>query len=434
MGNETANEAASAVRVLIVAENASESFGGEAILPLRYFRMLRERGVPTWLLTHARVRRELASLLPKEMDRVHFVEETALHRFLWRLGSSFESRLHYFTTGFLLRLLTQRSQRRIARRLIKEYGINVVHQPTPVSPREPSLLMDLGAPVIIGPMNGNMNYPPAFRTEEPALTRITIGVGRAWANLLNNVFPGKRRASMLLVANERSRRALASGASGKILFLPENGVDMSVWHDERKAATEPSSPCRFVFVGRLIRSKGVDLWLRACQRTLARGCVISALVIGDGPESDRLKEQASSAGMLADGINEPGKMFFAGFQPQAKLAELISTQDCLVLPTLIESGGAVLLEAMASGLPVIATDWGGPADYVDEDCGILVPPLSRERLVEGLADAMERIARDPELRRRMGLAGRRKIEESYTWDGKIDRIMTLYRELAAEDR
>jgi glycosyltransferase involved in cell wall biosynthesis len=417
--------------VLIVAENASEKFGGEAVLPLRYFRMLRERGVPTWLLTHARVRRELTSLLPQEIDRVYFVEETALHRFLWRLGSSFESRLHYFTTGFLLRLLTQRSQRKTARRLIREHAINVVHQPTPVSPREPSLLMDLGAPVIIGPMNGNMNYPPAFRTEEPALTRMTIGVGRAWANFLNNLFPGKRRASMLLVANERSKRALVSGTTGKILFLPENGVDTSIWRAEPKARDQTSSPCRFVFVGRLIRSKGVDLWLRAYQRALARGSVISALVIGDGPESERLKEQARSAGMLATAIDEPGKVFFAGFQPQGKVAELIAVQDCLVLPTLIESGGAVLLEAMASGLPVIATDWGGPADYVDRECGILVPPDSRESLVEGLTDAMERIAQDPELRRRMGVAGRRKVEESYTWDGKIDRIMTLYRELAS---
>ncbi len=101
-------------------------------------------------------------------------------------------------------------------------------------------------------------------------------------------------------------------------------------------------------------------------------------------------------------------------------------QDCLILPTLLESGGAVLLEAMAVGLPVIATKWGGPAEYVDDSCGILVPPDSRESLIAGLADAMERLARDPELRHRMGEAGRRKIQRFYTWDAKIDRILDFY--------
>jgi glycosyltransferase involved in cell wall biosynthesis len=83
---------------------------------------------------------------------------------------------------------------------------------------------------------------------------------------------------------------------------------------------------------------------------------------------------------------------------------------------------------MAVGLPVIATDWGGPAEYVDDTCGILVPPDSRESLVEGLAAAMEKLGCDPELRRRMGEAGRRKIERFYTWDTKIDRILDFYRE------
>ena len=74
---------------------------------------------------------------------------------------------------------------------------------------------------------------------------------------------------------------------------------------------------------------------------------------------------------------------------------------------------------------------GGPAEYVDDSCGILVPPNSREGLIAGLADAMERLARDPKLRREMGEAGRRKIERFYTWDTKIDRILDFYREAAS---
>ena len=73
-----------------------------------------------------------------------------LHRWLWKIGSYLEPRLEYVSTGFLSRLVTQVEQRRVARELVKQHGIQVVHQPTPVSAREPSLMTDLNVPVVIG--------------------------------------------------------------------------------------------------------------------------------------------------------------------------------------------------------------------------------------------------------------------------------------------
>ena len=427
MGNRQAFVPAEPLRVLIVAENASDSFGGEAALPLRYFKLLRDRGIAAWLITHARVRDELARTVPDDLHRIHFVEDSRLHRWLWKLGTYLEPRLEYVSTGFLSRLVTQLEQRRVARDMVKEHGIHVVHQPTPVSAREPSLLTDLEAPLVIGPMKGDTDYPPAFRNEESLLTRMAIGLGRASAGWLNRIFPGKRRASILLVANEQSRSALIDGGSAKVFDLAENGVDMKVWKPSRVTAAD-CSHCRFVYVGRLVRSKGVDLLLLAFEEVAKRGCAISALIVGEGLLREELRGRAEAAGILGSAANQPGKVHFAGWKSQAEVAQLLMAQDCLVLPTLLESGGAVLLEAMAVGLPVIATKWGGPAEYVDDSCGILVPPDSRESLIAGLADAMERLARDTELRREMGEAGRRKIQRFYTWDTKIDRIIDFYRQ------
>jgi glycosyltransferase involved in cell wall biosynthesis len=81
---------------------------------------------------------------------------------------------------------------------------------------------------------------------------------------------------------------------------------------------------------------------------------------------------------------------------------------------------------MAMGLPVIATDWGGPADYLDAACGILVPPKSREQFVNDLAAAMLTLASSPELRTEMGRAGRRRVEEMFDWERKADRILEIY--------
>jgi glycosyltransferase involved in cell wall biosynthesis len=113
---------------------------------------------------------------------------------------------------------------------------------------------------------------------------------------------------------------------------------------------------------------------------------------------------------------------------QAECAAQLRRRDALVLPSLYECGGAVVLEAMAIGIPAIATDWGGPADYLDPSCGILVSPSSREAFIEGLALALVRLARNPEERLAMGRAGRRKVVEQFDWNKKVDDVLAIYRD------
>ncbi len=78
------------------------------------------------------------------------------------------------------------------------------------------------------------------------------------------------------------------------------------------------------------------------------------------------------------------------------------------------------------GLPVIATNWGGPADYIDSSCGILVAPANRDSFIAGLAHAMQTLALDPALRRTLGDAGRAKVMREYDWERKVDRILEIY--------
>jgi glycosyltransferase involved in cell wall biosynthesis len=100
--------------------------------------------------------------------------------------------------------------------------------------------------------------------------------------------------------------------------------------------------------------------------------------------------------------------------------------DALVLPSLYECGGAVVLEAMAMGLPVIATKWGGPADYLDDTSGILIEPIGRERFIVDLAEAMVRLVQSSDLRRQLGQAGRARVAAEFDWEKKIDRILSIY--------
>lgn len=415
-------------RVLIVAENASARFGGEAALPLHYYRELRARGTATWLLTHARTRRELSEAFPGDSNIV-YVEDSRWHRLLWRAGERLPAQVRYLTTEFLSRISTQLAQRRIARRLIRAQRIDVVHQPIPVSPREPSLLYGLGCPVVIGPMNGGMNYPPAFAAHEGRTERLFLGWGRASAAALNFLMPGKRRAALLLVANERTRRALPAGTCPRVEELVENGVDLSLWTTAKTsdvASDDEANRCTtFVFMGRLIPLKCVDLLLRAFAAARHKAPV-RLWVLGDGPERARLEQIAADLGLRGGGAGDAGVAHFAGWLPQAACLEWLVDADSLVLPSVRECGGAVVLEAMALAKPVIAAAWGGPLDYLDPTCGVLVPVSSADDLVAALEAAMVRLARSPELRRRLGGAAAAKVQAQYNWKTKADRIVELY--------
>jgi glycosyltransferase involved in cell wall biosynthesis len=406
-------------RVLIIADHASAKFGGEAALPLHYFRLLRRRGVEAWLVVHERTREELSALLPDEAGRIHFVPDARSHRLLHAMGRALPARVHLFTLGLLLRLLTQRSARRLARRLVREQGIDVVHQPMPVSPKEVSLIYDMGAPVIVGPMNGGMSYPPAFRGREGSVVRGFNVAGRWWAQALNRLIPGKLRAETLVAANVRTRQALPRGVQGRVVELVENGVDLSVWEGGGAASRlQGDGPIRFLFAGRLVDWKAVDLLLEAFRRVAGRNR--AALdVVGEGPARAALEAQARRLG-LGDAV------IFHGWLPQEELARRLRDADVFVLPSLFECGGAVVLEAMAAGLPVVATRWGGPTDYLDESCGVLVEPASREALVAGLAGAMAELAGSREQRRRLGRAGRERATREFDWERKIDRILEIY--------
>lgn len=290
-------------------------------------------------------------------------------------------------------------------------------------------MFGLGAPVIIGPMNGGMDFPPAFRRMQGRGVGLAMAAGRGFAHFLNLLMPGKRRAAILLVANDRSRRALPRGASARVEELVENGVDLSMWRPAPTRDRRDPGATRYVFVGRLIALKGVDSLLRAFADAATK-VPISLTIVGGGPERFALERRAAALGVLDDGAGATGKAVFTGWLPQTGCAERLRAADAMVLPSLMECGGAVVLEAMAMGLPVIATAWGGPADYLDPSCGILVDVTSRTAFERGLSAAMVRLAQSPHERESMGEAGRQKVARQFDWEVKIDRMLQIYERVA----
>jgi len=181
----------------------------------------------------------------------------------------------------------------------------------------------------------------------------------------------------------------------------------------------PAAALRILAVGRLSHYKGFDVLLRA----LAQVQEASLVLVGAGECADSLRTLAQELGVAA-------RVKFAGFVDDDMLATLYSGADVLCLPSLerSEAFGVVLLEAMRAGLPVIASDVRGAGmGYVvrDSATGLLVPPGDAALL----ASALLRLRDNPDLRLRMGNAGRQRWREEFTLSRATERMLALYRDV-----
>ena len=424
-------------RVLIISENVSMRMGGEASLPFYYAKLFEARDVEVWIACHERVRDELREAFGDSWDRVCLVRDTALQKLLFRAGKLFPSRVRELIIDQVIHLLTQVAVRREARDLVRRGRIDVVFEPSPITPKGVSFAYGLGAPVVIGPLCGGLEFPPAFRRFDSGFTRTAIVVGRGVSNLVNRLFPGKLRADVLLVANDQTASALPRGCRGRVVTLIESGVDLAIWSPDRASAPttaeEAGRPVRFVFSGRFVDWKGIQYLVPAFERALRECGPCQLDLIGGGELFDEVKAKVEQPA-LRDSVE------LHGWISRPEAARIVREADVFVMPSLRECGGTAILEAMALGKPVIATNWAGPGDYINETCGIAVDPISEEGFIAGLADAIVRLARSPELRARLGAGGLERVrQENLEWGSKADRVLEILGEVTgqaapAEDR
>ena len=408
--------------VFIVAENAGRSRAGEVARPLHYFLGLRKRGLDAHLLCHERNKEQFEIDFPEHRDAMHFVPDTLLQRCCDKLSQRLPEKLSQVTTSALSWLLTQRAQRRWLCMRLREPGPAIVHQTPPISPRLPSMIYKIKAPVIIGPLNGDMNYPKEFSRREKSSLLGLEKLMRLLARPINRIFRGKLDANVLLYSNERTRAVLPEGYRGEAQPLVANAVDPEFWSARPKPST--NACIRFVSLGRLVRFKAIDLLLQAFAKVRAQRPA-ELEIIGSGCERKHLEQLCAQLGITQH-------VRFTGWLTEEDCRERLSQSDVFVFPSLREAGGAAVLEAMSMELPVIVTNWGGPAEYVSPEAGIRLDVAPRDEFLTGLTTAMLRLAESAELRREMGQCGRRRILKHYDWAQRLDRLEEIYANVSAD--
>jgi glycosyltransferase involved in cell wall biosynthesis len=232
----------------------------------------------------------------------------------------------------------------------------------------------------------------------------------------------------LVVNSEAARREvrMESSVDPARLFVLPNAVDVEEYAVEPRTgvAVEGSGrPPAAAFVGRLIPSKRLDLFLRALAVTRASGVPLRGMVIGDGPELVPGRALASELGLLPEDCSFLGE--------RSDLPSLLGTADMLVHCSDDEGFPNVLIEGMAAGLPIVSTPAGDSATIVSTGPSGLVVPFGD---VEGMAAAMVRLATSPRLGREFGAAGRDLVRKRFSLANLSERLLDVYRSMAQLER
>ena len=391
-----------------------------------YSRLAREHEVT--LVTHVRNREALAAAgAPLAGSRIVYIDTEWFAGPLYRLSRRlfpFSEHSVFMLSSLDYFLFDFQAWRVLAARMRQGERYSLVHRVTPITLAAPSWLGRLGLPVVLGPLNCGLDTPAGFesvlRKDAVWLTRLR-GVGRLAA-----AFSGAtRHAARILTATQATLASVPARHRPRCRMMVENGVDLerfraSAW-PQPPSATEP---LRVLFVGRLVPFKGVGMLLDAAALAAASGRPIEVTIVGSGPMEQAWRAQAAALGIER-------RVRFMGALPAEQVAAEMARCHVFCLPSVRESGGAVLLEAMACARPVIAVGFGGPAEIVDDEVGRLLAPVSAGQVTADLAAVLADVCADPATWRRRGIAGRRRAEQMFSWPAKVAGAAAVYDELAA---
>lgn len=210
-------------------------------------------------------------------------------------------------------------------------------------------------------------------------------------------------------------------SQGMLFAAQEHWERMHVIHCGVRPALydrpKPPPGARLLFVGRLAAIKGLPTLFEALALLRDARPDATLTLIGDGPEREALRRTAERMG-LGPAVS------FAGYRSQDEVAAALAEADVFVLPSFAEGVPVVLMEAMASCVPVVATRVGGVAELVEDGVsGFLAPPGD----VGTLADRIARLLDDPALRVRMGEAGRAMVTAAFDAETEAARLLALLR-------
>ncbi len=366
---------------------------------------------PAWILTRAKHRPAIErTLAEKPMPNAHFVY-VDLPRWA-RIWKALPAGVYvYYMMWQVLALMRARALQRTVR-------FDRIHHVTFCMFWMPSFLPLLRIPFVWGPLGGGEFMPREFRRALPLRDRVfesardVVQRIAMWNPLVRFT---ARNCEIAIAGTPETADRLRSLGCRDVRLMPVaaiTGEDLAEF--SRGGAHRSGEVLRLCSAGRLLSWKGFHLALEAIAR-IAERVPVEYWIFGNGPERARLESMARSLG-----IGE--RVHFCEQIARHTLLARLPEFDALLHPSLHDSGGFICLEAMAAGCAMICLDMGGPATMVPPRRELRIPASNTDEAVARLAEAIERLHEDPELRAELGAVCREHVDERLTFAACLEEI------------
>jgi glycosyltransferase involved in cell wall biosynthesis len=328
-----------------------------------------------------------------------------------------------------------------AEKLLETIDIDIIHHVTYGSWLLPNYLWKLSKPFVLGPVSGSQRIPLVGYSFLPAQGIMIELIRMAyffWARLTSVASRAAvRKAKLVLCSNLETLNEISSIRDSKttllmsdsgISFLPQvrnehNNLknDLKSGHSDYHLDYGESTHTFLFWAGLIEPRKNFGLLLKALQ-TLPSDISWKLLVAGEGPLLPYWIKKVNRLGLQSN-------IEFLGQVPYRQMQEYYQKADIFVFPSLREGSPTVILEAMAYKLPVIGLKLNGTATVLSQDCGVLIDVKRRTQLINDFANAITRLARDHDLRRKIGERGYERVKAFYTWEERGKKMSSLYHEV-----
>lgn len=310
-------------------------------------------------------------------------------------------------------------------RLIRREKFDIVHVHSPLAAMLGRLAAKMaGSGTVIYTAHGFYFHENMSKWKRRCIVWIEKILGRTCTDIL------------LLQSAEDRETAISEGISlAQNAVWISNGVDINKFTPE-----EPDAKLResfgikkedkvVGFAGRVVREKGIEELINAIGIVKERIPAVKLLIVGDTLQSDRDTSAKDNIKRIITKNNLDKNVIFAGIRDD--MPQLYALLNVFVLPSYREGMPRSILEAMACGKPVVATDIRGSREEVEHNVtGKIVPP----REAKPLADAIRGILMDKEAALKMGRAGRKRVEEEFNEEMVLDKEVEIYKSLSAEKK
>ena len=426
-------------KVLLIVESCNPEMSSVPLVGYNFFRLINGFS-DVQLVTHCRNREALTK--HGFHENVTYYEQTFFEviyykiiaflstyrgQVVWPIRHALQYPIYFFFNRFVYKTFAHRVAR-------GEYDI--VHALTPMMPRYPYKILKAckkstpEVPFILGPVNGGVPFPSAFKQ----VARKEFSFLNWLRSIGNWIIPGYRstykHSDIILAGSSYTLSWIKKNfpnIHGRVELMYENGVPDAFYQQASEASrssdhfqkTENKPYLNLLFIGRLEPYKGCDMLLESVARLVASGSSsLSLKIVGDGSEAQTLKNFVED-NQLQDNVQ------FLGWIPHSEVSLHCASADIFCFPSVREFGGAVVMEAMATGLPCIVVDNGGIGEYVTAECGVKISPKGRGYVIEKLETTILEILNNPSRLEALTRGARSRARE-FSWNSKAVALEKLY--------